>query len=279
MVRLELPDNWQELATGHVLGNLSAEEQLVWEQIQHHTDVAEAVEAMRDTFNVFADVIPLHQPPAGLLSKIQAAAQQPSVSVTQSQPRLVTVPPVAAARSGARSGDRLKPLLGLGGAIAAILVAALGLRVYALNSALQQAKAEIQTLERSLQQAQAQDRAIRPIVNTLQQPGTLIYSLQGSTLAHAASGSLVMSNQNQVMVFVQNLPQLPDGQVYRLWADLPTQSTLTYCGQFNSNSQGVIQLTPSSELCGDRPKEMLITIDATTDPTTKGGPVVMQGRV
>ncbi len=275
MVRLELPDNWQELATGHVLDNLSDEEQLVWQQIQHHPDVAEAVDAMRDTFNVFADVIPMHQPPAGLLGKIQAAAQQPSVSVIRSQPRLLTVPPVSAARSS----DRLKPLLGLSGAIAATLVAALGWRVYTIGSALQQAKADIQTLERSLQQAQAQDQSFRPIINTLQQPGTLIYSLHGSTLANAASGSLVLSTQKQVIVVVQNLPQLPDGQTYRLWADLSTQSALTYCGQFNSNREGVIQLTPSSDLCGDRPKQMPITIDATTDPTTKGGPVVMQGQV
>jgi len=274
MVRLELPDNWQELATGHVLGNLSNEEQLVWEQIQHHTDVAEAVEALRDTFNVFADVIPMHQPPARLLGKIQAAAQRPEPTVNPSL-RLLAVPSTAAAHSS----DRRNWLVGLSGAIAATLVAALGWRVYALSITLQQAKAEIQTLERSLQQAQAQDQSLRPVVNTLQQPGTLIYSLHGSTLANSASGSLVLSTQKQVIVVVQNLPQLPDGQTYRLWADLSTQSALTYCGQFNSNREGVIQLTPSSDRCGDRPKQMLITIDATTDPTTKGGPVVMQGQV
>jgi hypothetical protein len=274
MVRLELPDNWQELATGHVLGNLSDEEQLVWEQIQYHPDIAEAVKALRDTFNVFADVIPMHQPPARLLGKIQAAAQRPEPTVNPSL-RLLTAPSTAAAHSS----DRRNWLVGLSGAIAATLVAALGWRVYALSSALQQAKAEIQTLDRSLQQAQAQDQSLRPVVNTLQQPGTLIYSLHGSTLANSASGSLVLSTQKQVIVVVQNLPQLPDGQTYRLWADLSTQSALTYCGQFNSNREGVIQLTPSSDRCGDRPKQMLITIDATTDPTTKGGPVVMQGQV
>ncbi|GAP93752.1 anti-sigma factor [Leptolyngbya sp. NIES-2104] len=138
---------------------------------------------------------------------------------------------------------------------------------------------QIETLEHNLQQAKLRDQKLRPVLNSLQQPGTRIYSLQGSDRANAASGSLVMSTeQNRAIILVQNLPELPSGQVYRLWARLPSKASLAYCGQFNVNAQGVVQLQPSS-ICGANPTQMLITLDAIADPTTKGGPVIMQSRV
>jgi hypothetical protein len=81
-----------------------------------------------------------------------------------------------------------------------------------------------------------------------------------------------------VIIVVHNLPLLADGQIYRLWAKVPTQNTLVYCGQFNSNPRGLIQLTPASDLCGANPTQVVITIDAVTDPTTQGGPLIMHSR-
>lgn len=273
MIRSEPPENWQDLAAGYVLGNLSDEEALIWKQLlQDYPELSDQLEDFEDSFDVFADVVPMHQPPNSLLNQIRAAAQ------TQSE-----TPPVISRSSshGAapRSSARLKQMVGIGGAIAAGIIAVLGLKVYSLSTELQSVNAKVQDLEREIQVANAQSQTVRPILNSLQQPGTLVYSLQGSTLANAASGSLVMSNEKDVIIAVKNLPELPEGQVYRLWADLPSATALTYCGQFNSNTQGLIQLVPSSARCGENPRQMIITIDAVTDPITKGGPIVMQGQI
>ncbi|GAB4466697.1 MAG: anti-sigma factor [Elainellaceae cyanobacterium] len=238
------------------------------------TEVAQ----LQSTFHLLGEAVPQREPPPQLLQKIRAAASDSFVALpavaANSSASLNGFRPAKAATTG-----RWKWAAGLGGAIAAAVIAALGIRVATLQAQLQQSKAKIQTLEQDLRQAKADDQALRPILTTLQQPDTLIYSLSGSNLAEAASGSLVVGEAETVTILVKNLPELPEGQVYRLWADLPTQTSLTYCGQFNSNTDGIIQLTPSSGLCGKTPRQMLITVDAATDPTTRGGPVVMKGEI
>lgn len=274
MARSELPDNWQDLAAGYVLENLSEEEVAFWHLlVQQHPELISEVEALQSLFNDLGEGVPRHRPPDGLRDRIRIAAR--SQFATGMFPASAT-----------RTRPRLHRWSSLGGAIAAGMIVLLGVQLYSLQSQLQQSRAAIATLERQLQQSkrdlqQARDqaRAVQPVVSTLQQPDTRIYSLQGSNLANAASGRLVMSDQREVIIVVQNLPELPQDKVYRLWADVPNQLGLTYCGQFNSNAQGIIQFTPSSRQCGANPTQMLITVDAITDPTTRGGPVVMQGRI
>jgi Anti-sigma-K factor rskA len=276
MVRSDPPENWQDLAAGYALSNLSDEEVLSWEKLlNEHPELSEQLEDFQDAFDVFADVVPMHQPPDALLARIRATVQTQLGAVESPQLMPQVAPPAGVVTP---SGDRRNQLYGLVGAIAAGAIVVLGLQIYGLSSELQQANANVQRLERDLQVARAQAQTIRPVLNTLQEPGTLVYSLHGSNLANSASGSLVMSDQKDVIILVKNLPELPDGKVYRLWADLSTATSLTYCGQFNTNTEGLIQLMPSSELCGQNPRQMVITVDAITDPTTTGGPVVMQGQ-
>ncbi|MGG6268810.1 anti-sigma factor domain-containing protein [Leptolyngbya sp. AN03gr2] len=258
MVSAELPDNWQELLAGYILGNLSDDEALIVDRLlSEHPHLWQEVEAFQTSFDSLATTVPLRQPSEQLRERIFTAAQ--------SSPR--------------PTKRRSNWIAGIGGAIAATALLILGWRIATLNTQLQQANARIETLERDLDQANLQAQTVQPVLNTLQQPGTLIYSLQGSDRANAASGSLVMSAQtNQVIILVQNLPEPPSGKIYRLWAKVPTETTLAYCGQFNPNAQGFVQLTPSASVCGANPTQMLITIDAITDPTTKGGPVIMQSR-
>jgi hypothetical protein len=270
MVSAELPDNWQELIAGYVLGNLSEEEASTVESLlSSHPELMPEIEAFQESFNVFADMVPLQSPPAQLRDKILMAAQQ---GPNQAAPIAAFVSNV----SNDRAPRRLKLIIGGGGAIAAGILVALGLRIASLNHQLQQANSKIETLERNLQQAQVD----RPVLDTLQQPGTSVYALKGSDRANTASGSLVVSGEkNQVIILVQNLPELPAGKTYRLWAKVPSETSLAYCGQFNTNAQGVVQLTPSANICGANPTQLFITIDALTDPTTKGGPVIMQSRI
>lgn len=280
MVRSELPDNWQDLAAGYVLDSLSEEEAVQWEAlIQEHPELSHELAILQSTFDLFADVVPLHHPPQSLLNRIRTAAQINTASADGSDASSFAPRPPVVQPATIRSQSRFRVLVGIGGVMAASVIVGLGFQLQALQQQVQQAHTKIQTLEGQLQQAQTQTQTIQPVVSTLQQPGTLIYNLEGSNLANQASGHLVMSNDQDVIIVVKNLPELPADQVYRLWANVPARTTLVYCGQFNSNHQGIIQLTPSSGQCGQNPKQMLITVDAVTDPTTRGGPVVMQGEI
>ena len=323
MVHLELPDNWQDLATGYVLNNLSEEEAWIWEMLlQEYPELYQEIQQLERAFNGLAEVVPVHQPPPNLLQKIHTTidaqqnppAQQSNTSTEQSPPSTLGLFSSASERQpngqsmtlrrlSPRSVQPLlqQPRLGqsvsservsqgsqivqIGGVIAAGIVVVLGLQIQRLQNQLQrtgtelqQAKTQIRSLNRQLRQAESFTQYTRPVVQTLQQPESLIYSLAGSNLANTASGRLVMSEEQQVMIVVQNLPQLPEGKVYRLWAALQTKDVV-YCGQFNSNAEGIIRLTPSSEHCGENPSQMIITLDAITDPTTQGGPVVMQSSI
>lgn len=187
--------------------------------------------------------------------------------------------------SRVRSLGRGNRTVQIGAVIAAGIVAVLGVQIQHLqtqlqhtDTELQQANIQIKSLNRQLRQAEMLTQSTRPMVQTLQQPESLIYRLAGSNLAKTAFGRLVLSDQQHVVIVVQNLPLLPEGKVYRLWAALQTKDVV-YCGQFNSNVEGVIQLTPSSDHCGENPSQMIITLDTVTDPTTQGGPIVMQSSI
>lgn len=270
----KIPDDWQELIAGNALDDLSQEEILNLENLlQDNPELLSEVEAFDDAFNCLAYTVPQLEPPQKLRENILATAQASITNSEQSQP--ISQPPITAT-------NPQKPfqlILGIGGAIAASIITILGLRTQLLSFQLQQANTEIETLKTELRQANEQNQNIRPVLSTLKQSGTLVYTLQGSERANSASGSLVMSADKQVILLVNNLPQLSAGQVYRLWAKVPTEVSLAYCGQFNTNNQGLIQFTPSSDICGAKPTQMLITIDAISDPTTKGGPLVMQSRI
>lgn len=332
MVHLELPDNWQDLAAGYVLNNLSEEEAWIWDMLlQEYPELHQETQRLEGAFNGLADAVPLQQPSANLLQKIHATIDAEQ-SASQSSPKSLPHPtaelkmmerqssttidapsnPSTRRNSSQRSMFRRfsrRPMQSLsrqplprqswssersrlkrrtvqfGAVIATGIIATLGFQVQRLQTQLQQASTELEqtslkitSLNRQLRQAESLTQSTRPVVQTLQEPGKLIYSLAGSNLANTASGSLVMSEEQQVMIVVQNLPPLPEGQVYRLWAALQTKDVV-YCGQFNTNAQGIIQLTPSSDHCGEDPSQMIITLDAVTDPTTQGGPVVMQSSI
>jgi len=59
----------------------------------------------------------------------------------------------------------------------------------------------------------------RPVISALQQPQARPYALAGTGTAVRASGTIVLDRQQkQVVIVAQNLPELPSGQAYRLWA-------------------------------------------------------------
>ncbi|NJR48725.1 MAG: anti-sigma factor [Leptolyngbyaceae cyanobacterium CSU_1_3] len=129
-------------------------------------------------------------------------------------------------------------------------------------------------LRREVQDTQA-------LVTALENPSIVAYALQGTENATSASGSLVVnSSQDAIVVLVQNLPELPVGQAYRLWAMPDANSKPLYCGQFTSRSTGsTVRLSPPDAGCRGAVAQMLITTESSTAPPVPAGQLVMQGAV
>ncbi len=120
-------------------------------------------------------------------------------------------------------------------------------------------------------------QADRAIVATLQQPGSVVYTLKGTDKAATASGSLVVNASNQAAVaLVQNLPALPSGKAYRLWAVPKGATKPTYCGQFNNTRTGTVRWSLPEAVCSTSVAQMLITAESASDPPIPAGPLVMK---
>ncbi|MGV0023871.1 anti-sigma factor [Phormidesmis priestleyi] len=115
------------------------------------------------------------------------------------------------------------------------------------------------------------------VIAALQQPDTILYTLRGTENATNASGSLVVNpTQKTLTILVQNLPQLPSDQIYRLWA-MPKGSTKpSFCGQFNSLTETPTQLSDSDAVCKTAVSQMLITAESATAPLVPAGSLVMK---
>jgi anti-sigma-K factor RskA len=252
MTRSARPDNWQDLIAGYALGNLSPEEAETLQQLlTEHPELTSEVERLQEVLALIPYDVPEHEPPAYLKETILAAAQAddaPLLPLFHDQPRPKPQRRVA------------KGWLSLAGTLAAAALVALAVENYRLRQ-----EVEID----------------RPIIAALQQAGAQLYALQGTENAAQASGSIVITpQQQQVLVVAQNLPQLPPGQAYRLWAMPKNSKQPAYCGQFNTNATGTVStLWPASDaLCSKTPAQLLITAESATAPPVPQGDLVMKSR-
>ena len=116
------------------------------------------------------------------------------------------------------------------------------------------------------------------VIAALQQPDTILYTLRGTEKATNASGSLVINpTQKTLTVLTQNLPNLPSGKTYRLWAMPKGATKPSFCGQFNSRTNGTTsQLSNSDAVCNGAVSQMLITAESATAPLVPAGDLVMK---
>jgi hypothetical protein len=146
----------------------------------------------------------------------------------------------------------------MGAAVAAVLALALAIDNYRLRQTVQTNEA---------------------IITSLQQPNAQFFTLRGTENAAAASGSLVVTPTDQAAtVLVQNLPPLPSGGAYRLWAIATGKTEPTFCGQFNpqSSQAAVAQWTIPTDVCSTNVSQMLITAESIAAPPTPAGPLVLE---
>ena len=278
-----LPDNWQELIAGYALGDLSPEEA---EELQRlladHPDLTAEVASLQEVLALMPYALPQHEPSSQLRDSILAIAQpnaplEVSNNAPSSSP-IATLPSAASREKNrqAESGQDQAPQknlrrsyrrgawaatgYGIGGTIAAVALIALGLDNYRLRQETQQAKS---------------------IIAALEARGTQTIAMEGTKSANAASGSLVVAEDRQVFMVAKNLPVLPAGQVYRLWAMPASGKNPAFCGEFSAKTNGSVTtqwVTPEAN-CQSTTVQMLITSEKATDPPIPQGSLVMHSRI
>jgi anti-sigma-K factor RskA len=199
-----LPEHLEELTAGYVLNALSPEETAEFERcLQENPELITRIGQLQEVMGLMAQVPPRIPAPAHLKAKIMGAVQS---SMAES-PRSIRLPKI-----------------GWGNvAIAAIALATLGLGLD--NYYLRQKLASIEMKHNSYQEAE-----------------TYLFDLKGTPAAVNASGNVVLDlRKGKALLTLQNLPTLPEGEAYHLWAF--TQDKKILCGKFNTTPSGQIVST------------------------------------
>ncbi|MBW4515182.1 MAG: anti-sigma factor [Timaviella obliquedivisa GSE-PSE-MK23-08B] len=254
-----LPENWQELMAGYALGDLSSEEaELLQRLLSENPDLTSEVDHFQEVLALMPYALPEPEPPPHLRTTIlsQAQADKKPVGIFREE------------RSLPSSQKPRKNVLwkNVGGAIAALLLVTLAVDNYRLHQQMQQN----QTMIGQLQQAAKNDAALTA---ALKQPNAQLYALEGT---QQTSGSLVVVPAKNQITIVNDLPQLPQGQVYRLWAIAASATKPTYCGEFNAGA--IVSWSAPEAVCSKDVAQMLITAELASDPLIPKGELVMKSR-
>ena len=109
----------------------------------------------------------------------------------------------------------------------------------------------------------------------LQAPQTKLVTLKGMDQLSKAAGNVVITpGEAGAIVVLQDLPSLPAGQTYNLWAVANGQKVAA--GNFIANPQGrVFVKVPLTSATSDRVTNLVVTIEASPTPLSPQGPMVM----
>lgn len=149
MPQLERPKNWQDLAAGFILNNLSDEELMLWKTLCAEDPALEhEARAMQQTFNQFADVIPLHAPSQQCVDAMRRTAQYQLNATEYGRSS-------HASGAGGVSAYRLW-WQGLGVVVGIGAIAFLGAQVLGLNYQAQQLNEQLSDQQQQLRNANTQ---------------------------------------------------------------------------------------------------------------------------
>jgi anti-sigma-K factor RskA len=265
MMQTPLPDNWQDLLAGYVLGNLTeGEEEAFVQLLSQYPELAAELSHIQKTMALLPHALPQQDPPPTLKQKILRTSQ-----ALTSDAQLA---PAFNPETSSRRGQNRWFLLGGLGAIAVlagILFDNLSLR------------RQLQIAHTNLQENQQQLGKNQAVLSTLQQPDLQVFVFEGIGEAKQASASLmVVPGQRQVTIVSHNLPALTQQQVYRLWAVSEKAKTPVYCGEFTNKADR----TPAAnwsipdQVCISNVTKMLITRDQAADPPLPRGTLLLQSK-
>ncbi|MDJ0702978.1 MAG: anti-sigma factor [Leptolyngbyaceae cyanobacterium MO_188.B28] len=245
------PDRLKALAADYLLGDLSAREAKEIEQLlADHPDFTMEVARLQTSVDLMLAELPMAEPPPHLRAAIMEATQPPT-------------------RRPARQLSSVSwPVLAYGAA--ALFVLVLGVDNYRLRQTLQQTQTNLQE---TLQTAQTSQAAI----DLLRQPINRFYSFKSVEIEKNATGNMIVDpGRLEALIVFENLPPLPEGQVYALWAIYQGQTIA--CGEFNSDAQGSVAKTLAvPEVYQVKPwvKEVIITVETASGSEQPTGPTIM----
>jgi anti-sigma-K factor RskA len=255
MTHSPLPENWQELMAGYALGDLSSEEaETLQRLLTENPELTSEVDQFQEVLALMPYALPDEpEPPPQLKETILSQAQGDRLAPHTLSER-------AARKSRSLAWQRA------GGAIAALLLITLAVNNYQLR---QTAKQNQVTIGRLQQEAKTNDA----LIAALRQPNAQVFALEGT---QKTSGSLVFVPAQNRVTLVTDLPKLPTGKIYRLWAMPTNASQPTYCGEFGA--EAIASWSLPETVCGQNGDRMLITTEVASDPPIPKGELVMKSK-
>lgn len=277
------PEYWESLLAGYALGDLSPDEM---DQVQAYLEAeppsANELAKLQATLALLPLSLPESQPSPELKARILSAAAETVTAKTEmianAPPQNdVTNPPSTAARNVVNLSERRQARTHRSGwfasSIAAGLIAILGFQNYRLSQDVAALRQEVATASQPANQ-QAQLVKYQQMVAMLRQPDNRLMTLKG--MENPSSGSLVLvPMEKQAVLTLQNVPPLPKGRMYRLWAQV--EGKKLYCTEFEPDADGKVSLTIPLDQLGNA-RSVAVTIDPQTADTGQPvGEMVMSG--
>jgi Anti-sigma-K factor rskA len=269
------------LAAGYVLGDLSSDEMLEFEQsLAENPALVLEVNALQVSLGLIPVALQPAAAPMTLKHRILAAnAAEDAATVTTA----VTTAATTANRIGAfrtpeesvsATGDRASTFTPKAagfpwGRLLAGLSLLAALLLGADNWRLRQAIA---------QQNESDQRSVAEI---MQRPNSKLVALKGEN--NDAAGTLIFTpgKWEQVVVSLGDLPALPPDLIYRMWLKLDDGSVLP-CGEFRTNDTGAVFITLRPEKTPSKGKKasgIFVTLDPVNAPMEPKGEKIMSGTI
>lgn len=243
---LKHPKQLETLLAGYVLGDLTpAEIAHVNQLLERNPDLLVELQRLQVTLAVLPLSLPVTSPSQQLETRILQAAQAELATATHSPAK-----PMRQMRL--RSWK-------WGGAIAAVVIAGLGIETYQLHQKLTATQLENQRLHQQLATTHQELSRYQTAMNLLRQPKNRFLTLIGTNPKLKSSGSLVIvPTEESAILVLRDVAPLPKGKVYRLWALVDGQKVT--CGDFLPNDRGDVFLQLPLDQWGGT-TEVIVTVE------------------
>jgi flagellar motor protein MotB len=271
------PTEWSELLAGYVLGDLTtAEIATVEAYLASSTAAQQELQKLQAALSLVTETAPL----MAISAESTPANTSEIASLERLRARIVAPVAQTVSPSVARRKQQVLTWLGWGlGTVSTILAATFGWQSYQLDRQLQVARQEVQQQQDQLQQSKQQLTVAQKEVQNQQallgQSGNKLLAIDGMEAGGKSTGSLVMSPAMDTAVLVlQNVPPLPAGKVYRMWAVV--DNTEMPCGDFLPDRNGQV-FKKTSLKDWEKAKTVVMTIESAKESPIPEGDAVMMG--
>jgi len=211
------------------------------------------VDSLRPIVDSLGQIVPQHDPPAALRSRVLAAAAAPARAFEPpvARPRLVVhvvIPWLAAAAM---------LVVAVGSAIYATTLSS---RVNALERRLAEAIARADVSDRQVAELRRTAASAQSQVAVLAAPDLLRIVLTGQPVAPRSSGRAFWSRSQGLMFTASNLPPLPTGRTYQVWV-LTRQPAPIGAGVFKPDAAGRVAEWFATPADLPQPVGMAVTVE------------------